>query len=103
MHSGMACSQAAEWAQVIRSTVVTEVGAKKVTENLVGDASGTILFKARGKEAEELTKGRSLSIQGCKVDMYHGSMRLVAQPDASFEEVGAVSAKVCCLRAPPSL
>jgi hypothetical protein len=80
--------------QVVNSAVVSEVGSKKVTECLVGDATGTILFKARGNEAEEMTTGRSLRIRGCKVDMHHGSMRLVCGADAVIEDISAVAAKV---------
>lgn len=74
--------------------VVSDAGKRKVTECLVGDSSASILFKARGKEAEEMTQGRSLRIQGCKVDMYHGSMRLVCQPEAEIEEITDVAPKV---------
>jgi hypothetical protein len=80
--------------QVLSCDVISDSGKKKVTECLVGDPSGTILFKARGKEAEEMTSGRSLRIKGCKVDMLRGSMRLVGQPDVEFEEIPDVTAKV---------
>jgi hypothetical protein len=83
--------------QVLSCAVISDVGKKKVTECLVGDSSGTILFKARGKEAEEMTSGRSLRIKGCKVDMMRGSMRLVGQPDVEFEEIPDVTAKVMLL------
>lgn len=87
--------------QVVNSAVVSEVGSKKIMECLVGDATATILFKARGNEAEEMTSGRSLRIRGCKVDMYHGSMRLVCGPDAVIEEISGVTAKVWhCMACP---
>ena len=81
--------------QVISSTVVSESGKKKVTECLVGDSTASILLKARGKEAEELTEGRSVRIRGCKIEMYHGSMRLQCAPDAEIEDVDEVPVKVC--------
>jgi hypothetical protein len=84
--------------QVLNCAIVSEVGKKKVTECLVGDSTGSILFKARGKEAEEMTSGRSLRIKGCKVDMFRGSMRLVGHANVELEEISDVSAKVC----PPS-
>ena len=80
--------------QVISSAVVSETAKKKVTECLVGDATATILFKARGKEAEQLTPGRSVRIQGCKVDMYHGSMRLTCMQDAPIEDIAEVKVQV---------
>ena len=83
--------------------MVSDAGKRKVTECLVGDSSATILFKARGREAEELTEGRSLRIQGCKVDMFHGSMRLVCQPEASIDEITDVSPKARPVPALPFL
>jgi hypothetical protein len=52
------------------------------------------LFKARGKEAEQMTKGSSLRIRGCKVDMYHGSMRLSCAQDAEIDTIDDVKVKV---------
>lgn len=74
--------------------MVSEAGKKKVTECLVGDSTASILLKARGKEAEELKEGRSVRLQGCKVDMYHGSMRLQCAPDVEIDDIDEVLAKV---------
>eukprot|EP00892_Ulva_mutabilis_P002093 jgi/Ulvmu1/11885/UM081_0043.1 len=63
--------------KVVENSFISETGKKQVSECVVGDETATILLKARGKECDEITAGRSLLITACKVDMYHGSMRLV--------------------------
>jgi hypothetical protein len=80
---------------VLEHSFISETGKKQVSECLVGDGTATILLKARGKECEEIVTGRSLKITGCKVDMYHGSMRLICDIDATeISEISDVAVKV---------
>ena len=81
--------------QVLENAFISESGKKQVSECVVGDSTASILLKARGKECEEITSGRSLEISGCKVDMYHGSMRLICDLEATkITEIDAVSPNV---------
>ena len=81
--------------QVLNNAFISESGKKQVAECVVGDSTASILLKARGKECEEITSGRSLEITGCKVDMYHGSMRLICDLEATkITEIDAVSPNV---------
>lgn len=92
--------------QVVENSFISEAGKKQVSECLVGDETATILLKARGKECDEITAGRSLTITACKVDMYHGSMRLVLDLNSStISEAPDVKPKVRPLNSgrPPNL
>lgn len=81
--------------QVLENAFISETGKKHVSECVVGDSTASILLKARGKECDEITSGRSLEITGCKVDMYHGSMRLICDLEATtFTEIDEVTPNV---------
>lgn len=81
--------------QVLENAFISENNKKQVSECVVGDSNASILLKARGKECEEITSGRSLKITGCKVDMYHGSMRLICDLEGTtITEIDAVSPNV---------
>lgn len=80
--------------KVLENAFISETGKKQVSECVVADSTASILLKARGKECEQITSGRSLEITGCKVDMYHGSMRLICDLEATnITEIDAVTAK----------
>ena len=80
---------------MVENSFISETGKKQVSECVVGDETATILLKARGKECDEITAGRSLLITACKVDMYHGSMRLVLDlASSTISEGPDVKAKV---------
>lgn len=79
----------------MENSFISETGKKQVSECLVGDETATILLKARGKECDEITAGKSLIISACKVDMYVGSMRLVLDlAKSTISEAADVKAKV---------
>eukprot|EP01025_Chloroclados_australasicus_P031525 TRINITY_DN3182_c1_g1_i1.p1 TRINITY_DN3182_c1_g1~~TRINITY_DN3182_c1_g1_i1.p1 ORF type:complete len:164 (+),score=24.25 TRINITY_DN3182_c1_g1_i1:276-767(+) len=78
---------------VVEAHLISESGKRQVAECLVGDDSGCILLKARGKDVDELSSGRQVRISKCKVDMYRGSMRLACDPETAFEDASVPTVK----------
>lgn len=52
----------------------------RISECLVGDTSGTVVFTARNEQVDQMQPGSYLALLGAKVDMYHGCMRLAVDP-----------------------
>ncbi|KAL0906175.1 hypothetical protein M5K25_024648 [Dendrobium thyrsiflorum] len=49
----------------------------RISECLVGDETGTIIFTARNDQVDIMTPGATVIIRNAKIDMFKGSMRLV--------------------------
>lgn len=52
----------------------------RISECLVADTSGSVVFTARNDQVDLLQPGSYLALLGAKVDMFHGCMRLVVDP-----------------------
>eukprot|EP00197_Chlamydomonas_leiostraca_P014596 CAMPEP_0202863910 /NCGR_PEP_ID=MMETSP1391-20130828/4355_1 /ASSEMBLY_ACC=CAM_ASM_000867 /TAXON_ID=1034604 /ORGANISM="Chlamydomonas leiostraca, Strain SAG 11-49" /LENGTH=124 /DNA_ID=CAMNT_0049543595 /DNA_START=87 /DNA_END=461 /DNA_ORIENTATION=+ len=77
-------------AKVVLDKKGKDGASSKISECIVGDASGTVVFKARNDQAEKAQPGTYLKLSGAKVDMYRGSMRLEIDATGSVEvEEGA--------------
>ncbi|PKU65711.1 uncharacterized protein At4g28440 [Dendrobium catenatum] len=48
----------------------------KIAECLVGDDTGTIIFKARNDQVDMMKPGATVIVRNAKIDMFKGSMRL---------------------------
>ncbi|CAI9756466.1 unnamed protein product [Fraxinus pennsylvanica] len=48
----------------------------RISECLVGDETGTILFTARNEQVDMMQPGDSVVLRNAKIDMFKGSMRL---------------------------
>ncbi|KAG8384820.1 hypothetical protein BUALT_Bualt04G0158100 [Buddleja alternifolia] len=48
----------------------------KISECLVGDDTGTILFTARNEQVEMMKPEATIILRNAKIDMFKGSMRL---------------------------
>ncbi|KAL3522324.1 hypothetical protein ACH5RR_015158 [Cinchona calisaya] len=48
----------------------------RISECLIGDETGTILFTARNDQVELMTPGNTVILRNAKIDMFKGSMRL---------------------------
>ncbi|XP_073056084.1 uncharacterized protein At4g28440-like [Primulina eburnea] len=48
----------------------------RISECLVGDETGTILFTARNDQVELMKPGNTVILRNSKIDMFKGSMRL---------------------------
>jgi replication factor A1 len=53
---------------ILRPTVISEC--------LIGDETGTIIFTARNEQVELMKSGNTVIIRNAKIDMFKGSMRL---------------------------
>lgn len=78
--------------KVLQSKVISDNAKRAISECLVADESASILFTARGEQCEKMKAGTSYGIQGAKVEMYKGSMRLSAAADVAITETTAVNA-----------
>ncbi|AES63882.1 putative nucleic acid-binding protein [Medicago truncatula] len=47
-----------------------------ISECLIGDETGTIIFTARNEQVELMKAGNTVIIRNSKIDMFKGSMRL---------------------------
>ncbi|EPS63362.1 hypothetical protein M569_11422 [Genlisea aurea] len=54
----------------------TKIQNSKISECLVGDETGTILFTARNDQVELMAPGNTVILRNAKIDMFKGSMRL---------------------------
>ncbi|KAL6897869.1 hypothetical protein ACP4OV_006828 [Aristida adscensionis] len=50
----------------------------RITESLVGDETGIIVFTARNDQVDLMKPGATLELRNAKTDMFKGSMRLAA-------------------------
>ncbi|EXB86495.1 hypothetical protein L484_001332 [Morus notabilis] len=48
----------------------------RISECLVGDDTGTILFTARNDQVDIMTPGTTVILRNAKIDMFKGTMRL---------------------------
>ncbi|KAL6497530.1 hypothetical protein OROHE_027159 [Orobanche hederae] len=53
-----------------------QVHQMKISECLVGDETGTILFTARNEQVEMMKPDTTIILRNAKIDMFKGSMRL---------------------------
>ncbi|KAL6587480.1 hypothetical protein OROMI_000458 [Orobanche minor] len=53
-----------------------QVHQMKISECLVGDETGTILFTARNEQVEMMKPGTTIILRNAKIDMFKESMRL---------------------------
>lgn len=49
----------------------------RITECIVGDATGVIIFTARNAQVDIMKVGATVNVRNAKIDMFKGSMRLV--------------------------
>jgi len=49
----------------------------RISEALVGDDTGTIVFTARNEQVELMKPDTTVTLRNAKIDMFRGSMRLV--------------------------
>eukprot|EP00882_Tetradesmus_deserticola_P001385 GHRQ01001500.1.p1 GENE.GHRQ01001500.1~~GHRQ01001500.1.p1 ORF type:complete len:137 (+),score=25.82 GHRQ01001500.1:123-533(+) len=63
----------------------------KVSECIVGDETGTIVFTARNEQAELAQPGKYITLRNAKIDMYRGSMRLAVDQWGKVEACEGVS------------
>ena len=78
---------------VVKILEATEVLNKKhpdgssttIVECVAGDATGTVIFSARNKQAEACKPGVVLRITNGKVDMFKGTMRLAVEKGGSVK------------------
>ncbi|KAK9861585.1 hypothetical protein WJX84_009263 [Apatococcus fuscideae] len=61
--------------------------ATTITESLVGDESGVVIFTARNDQVELVKPGKILALKGAKVDMFKGSLRLMVPNAGSIESL----------------
>ncbi|KAF5944384.1 hypothetical protein HYC85_018461 [Camellia sinensis] len=52
------------------------VGQTRISECLVGDDTGSILFTARNDQVDLMKPGATVILRNAKIDMFKGSMRL---------------------------
>ncbi|KAK4285919.1 hypothetical protein QN277_002545 [Acacia crassicarpa] len=70
--------------KVLNSNTVSQKGRSasqhlrhtKVSECLVGDETGSILFTARNEQVDTMKPGTTVILRNAKIDMFKGSMRL---------------------------
>ncbi|KAH7299342.1 hypothetical protein KP509_24G006500 [Ceratopteris richardii] len=48
----------------------------RISESIVGDQTGVIIFTARNEQVDLLKVGTTLILRNAKIDMFRGSMRL---------------------------
>ena len=78
---------------VVKILEATEVLNKKhpdgssttIVECVAGDATGTVIFSARNKQAEACKPGVVLRITNGKIDMFNGTMRLAEEKGGSVK------------------
>ena len=78
---------------VVKILEATEVLNKKhpdgssttIVECVAGDATGTVIFSARNKQAEACKPGVVLRITDGKIDMFKGTMRLAVEKGGSVK------------------
>lgn len=71
-------------AKVLSSNAVLQKGRSvsphlrqtRISECLIGDETGTILFTARNDQVDMMQPGATVIIRNSKIDMFKGSMRL---------------------------
>ena len=78
---------------VVKILEATEVLNKKhpdgssttIVECVAGDATGTVIFSARNKQAEACKPGVVLRVTNGKIDMFKGTMRLAVEKGGSVK------------------
>ena len=78
---------------VVKILEATEVLNKKhpdgssttIVECVAGDATGTVIFSARNKQAEACKPGVVLRVTNGKIDMFKGTMRLGVEKGGSVK------------------
>ncbi|XP_047333657.1 uncharacterized protein At4g28440-like isoform X2 [Impatiens glandulifera] len=59
----------------------------RISECLVGDETGTILFTARNDQIELMKAGATVILRNARIDMFKGSMRLAVDKWGRIEQV----------------
>ncbi|PKU60104.1 uncharacterized protein At4g28440 isoform X2 [Dendrobium catenatum] len=54
----------------------TQPRQSKISECIVGDETGTIIFTARNDQVDMMKVGATVTLRNAKIDMFKGSMRL---------------------------
>ncbi|KAK2968412.1 hypothetical protein RJ640_004418 [Escallonia rubra] len=88
--------------KVLSSDVVLQKGRSvslrlrdmRVSECLVGDETGAILFTARNDQVDLMKPGSSVIIRNAKIDMFKGSMRLAVDKWGRIEVTEPVNFEV---------
>ncbi|XP_010538173.1 PREDICTED: uncharacterized protein At4g28440-like [Tarenaya hassleriana] len=58
------------------SSAAPQLRQGRISECLVGDETGTILFTARNDQVDVMKPGTTVNLRNAKIDMFKGSMRL---------------------------
>uniref|UniRef100_A0A7R9VFT2 Single-stranded DNA binding protein Ssb-like OB fold domain-containing protein n=1 Tax=Chlamydomonas euryale TaxID=1486919 RepID=A0A7R9VFT2_9CHLO len=62
-------------------------GGSKIAECIVGDVTGAIVLQARDDQVDVAQPGAYIRLEGAKIDVFRGSMRLVVGKDGKVEVV----------------
>ncbi|MED6208858.1 hypothetical protein PIB30_049138 [Stylosanthes scabra] len=66
----------------------------RISECLIGDETGTIIFTARNEQVEVMNPGATLILRNAKIDMFKGSMRLAVDKWGRIEVTEPASFQV---------
>ncbi|CAN8291735.1 unnamed protein product [Cochlearia groenlandica] len=66
----------------------------RISECIVGDETGVIVFTARNDQVDLMKEGSSVTLRNAKIDIYKGSMRLAVEKRGRVEVTEPVSFKV---------
>jgi replication factor A1 len=61
----------------------------RISECLIGDETGTVLFTARNDQVDLMNEGATVIIRTAKIDMFKGSMRLAVDKWGRIEATDA--------------
>uniref|UniRef100_A0A1J3IXB9 Single-stranded DNA binding protein Ssb-like OB fold domain-containing protein n=2 Tax=Noccaea caerulescens TaxID=107243 RepID=A0A1J3IXB9_NOCCA len=62
--------------RVVLERTRTDGSKLKISEAVVGDASGSILLTCRNDQIDTVSKGSTIVLRNCKVEMFKNHMRL---------------------------
>uniref|UniRef100_A0A1J3DHT4 Single-stranded DNA binding protein Ssb-like OB fold domain-containing protein n=1 Tax=Noccaea caerulescens TaxID=107243 RepID=A0A1J3DHT4_NOCCA len=66
----------------------------KISECIVGDETGVIIFTARNDQVDLMKEGSTVTLRNAKIDIYKGSMRLAVDKWGRVEVTEPASFKV---------
>lgn len=64
---------------VLNKARTASQGPLKIAEANVGDATGQILLSAKNAQLDLVQPGKVLLLEGAKIEMYRGTMRLTVE------------------------
>ncbi|KAL1325243.1 hypothetical protein HN51_035326 [Arachis hypogaea] len=66
----------------------------RISECLIGDETGTVIFTARNEQVDVMNPGATLILRNAKIDMFKGSMRLAVDKWGRIEVTEPASFQV---------